>query len=165
MRGRLLDTALGGVEKRGMPLDAPLRETLLQVADLCASASDPWWVISSAAVALHGAHVEDVRDVDVLMSVRDATETLARIGSFHSGQGTDLFRSVIFGTWNGPPLPVEIFGGFEFAGDEGWTRVLPKSRKGIEIEGRTLFVPVAQELRAMLIGFGRPKDLARANLL
>ena len=31
------------------------------VADLCASAADPWWVIAGAAVALHGAAVDDAR--------------------------------------------------------------------------------------------------------
>lgn len=153
-------------ETRGVTLMQPLRETLLRVADFCAPASEPWWVISSAAVALHGVAVDQVRDVDVLMSVPDAADTLARAGSPRRlGQGTDLFRSEVFGIWAGPPLPVEIFGGFEFAAADGWTRVLPKTRHRVEIDGRALFVPAIAELREMLISFGRPKDLARARLL
>lgn len=149
-----------------MTLSEPLRQTLVQVADLCAPAADSWWVIASAAVALHGAEVDGVGDVDVLMSSRDAADTLERAGCPHGmGHGTELFRSEVFGTWSDPPLPVEIFGGFEFAGATGWTRVVPQSRERIEIAGRALFVPAAAELRAMLIGFGRPKDLARASLL
>jgi hypothetical protein len=43
--------------------------------------------------------------------------------------------------------------------------VAPTLRERVLISGRALFIPDATELRAMLIGFGRPKDLARARLL
>ncbi len=149
-----------------MSLPEPLRRTLVDVADLCAVAAEPWWVISSAAVALHSAPVDAVGDVDILMSVRDAGHLLDRAGvEARSGQGSRLFRSQVFGIWSKPPLPVEIFGGFEFAGPNGWTTVSPESRESVEVSGRILFIPNARELRAMLIGFGRPKDLARARLL
>ncbi len=147
-------------------LPEPLRLTLEMVADLAASAADPWWIIASAAVALHGAPVEDVRDIDLLMSEADARRILIRAGrEARAGQATSLFRSAVFGTWQGAPLPVEIFGGFDFAGPGGWTRVLPATREPIAVGDKTLFVPSAAELRAMLVGFGRPKDLARAELL
>lgn len=149
-----------------MTLPEPLRQTLVMVAELGASAADPWWVISSAAVALHGAPVDDVQDADLLMSGRDARQALMRVGvEPHTGRATDLFRSAIFGTWHGPPLPVEIFGDFDFAGSNGWSRVAPQSREPVAIGDQVLFVPSAAELRRMLIGFGRPKDLARARLL
>jgi len=35
-------------------LSADLRQTLVMTADALAGAQDPWWVVSSAAVALHG---------------------------------------------------------------------------------------------------------------
>ena len=147
-------------------LPDPLAQTLALVAELCAPAADPWWVIASAAVALHGAPVDDVRDVDLLMSDRDARSALLRAGVQPDvGRATDLFRSAVFGTWHGPPLLVEIFGDFEFAGPGGWTRVAPQSREPITIGNHTLFVPSVAELKRLLIGFGRPKDLARARLL
>ena len=147
-------------------LPEPLRQTLNMVADMTAPAADPWWVISSAAVALHGAAVDDVRDVDLLMSARDAALALTRVGvEPRPGQATEQFRSAIFGTWHGPPLPVEIFGDFDFAGPDGWSRVAPATREPVAVGDRILFVPSAAELRQMLIGFGRPKDLARARLL
>ena len=149
-----------------MTLPDQLEQTLVMVAELGVSATDSWWIISSAAVALHGAPVDDVRDVDLLMSARDARAALVRVGvEPQAGRATDLFRSAVFGTWRGPPLPVEIFGDFDFAGPDGWSRVAPRSREPVEFGGHTLFVPSAAELRQMLIGFGRPKDLARARLL
>ena len=138
----------------------------MMVAELCAPATDPWWIIASTAVALHGAPVDDVRDVDLLMSVRDATAALLRVGiEPRAGRATDLFRSAVFGTWHDPPLPVEIFGDFEFAGPDGWLRIEPRTRQSVTIGNHVLFVPSAAELKQMLIGFGRPKDLARARLL
>ena len=40
-----------------MDLSPDLEETLAEVGDLAADASEPWWIIGSAAVALHGARV------------------------------------------------------------------------------------------------------------
>lgn len=149
-----------------MTLPEPLRQTLIIVAELGESAADPWWVIASAAVALHGAPVDDVRDVDLLMSARDAKRTLMRVGvEPAAGRATDLFRSAVFGTWHDPPLPVEIFGDFDFADAGGWTRVFPLTHEPVTIGDHIVFVPSAAELKQMLIGFGRPKDLARARLL
>jgi hypothetical protein len=48
-----------------------LGETLARVADALAGARHPWWIIGSAAVALHGADVT-VGDVDVLLGEEDA---------------------------------------------------------------------------------------------
>jgi hypothetical protein len=147
-------------------LPEELKQSLIMVAELCPPAVDPWWVIASAAVALHGAPVDDVRDVDLLMSARDARMALGRVGvEPDAGHATDLFRSAVFGTWRGAPLPVEIFGDFEFARPDGWSRVAPQTREPVAIGDHVVFVPSAPELRQMLIGFGRPKDLARARLL
>lgn len=149
-----------------MTLPDQLEQSLVMVAELCAPAADPWWVISSAAVALHGAPVDDVRDVDLLMSARDASAALMRVGvEPHAGRATDHFRSAVFGTWPDPPLPVEIFGDFDFAGPDGWSRVALATREPVTINDHILFVPSVAELKQMLIGFGRPKDLARARLL
>ena len=141
-----------------MRLPEGLEQTLVMAAELCAPADDPWWIIASAAVALHGAPVEDVRDVDLLMSGSDARAALLRVGvEPKPGSVTDLFRSAVFGTWQDPPLPVEIFGDFEFAGPDGWSRVAPITREPVTIGDHILFIQSAAELKQMLIGFGRPE--------
>lgn len=135
-------------------------------ADALAAARDPWWVIGSAAVALHGADVLVASDVDLLMSETDAAKLLEALGEpLRHREPNSLFRSTVIGCWTGPPLTVEIMGGFEVAADNGWELVWPQTRHPVEVRGRTLFIPSAAELKAMLIKFGRPKDLARARLL
>jgi hypothetical protein len=80
-----------------------LRETLVMVAAAMRDAQDPWWVISSAAVALHGVGPVEVGDVDVVMSVSDARRLMASLGVTPIEDGvSSLFRSTLFGGWETP---------------------------------------------------------------
>ena len=50
-----------------------LAETLGLIAAAAPAFTDEWWIIGSAAAALAGADIAEVRDVDLLLSERDAT--------------------------------------------------------------------------------------------
>ena len=52
-----------------MDLAPPLRAALIEVAAIMAPARHDWWVIASAALALHGADPGPVRDIDVLFEL------------------------------------------------------------------------------------------------
>jgi hypothetical protein len=147
-------------------LACDLRETLVMTVDVMRDARDPWWVISSAAVALHGVAPIEVDDVDVLMSVGDARRVMDRLGVVPIEDGaSSLFRSTLFGRWKTPPLVVEIMAGFHVATGAGWTEVLPRTRVPVLVEGSVVYVPDRAELTEMLRLFGRPKDLERVRLL
>lgn len=149
-----------------MLLTEALTRTLLMVSDAVAGCEDPWWVIGSCALALHGVNVGEVRDVDLLMSVADAELTTSKHGgSVSAGSPSDHFRSTIFWTWREPPLPVEVMAGFSVAVPAGWASISPASRHPVLVGARELFVPSMAELREILISFGRPKDLQRLHLL
>jgi len=136
------------------------------VATVATVATEPWWIISSAAAALHGADVSDVADVDLLMSVNDACRVLALIGiAPRAGTASPLFKSEVFGLWRDPPLPVEIMGGFQVATSAGWRRVRPLSRECVAVDGHALHIPSKEELIGLYRVFGRPKDLQRVLLL
>ena len=142
-----------------------LAETLLATARVLTAAKAPWWVIGSAAVALHGAAVA-VGDVDVLLAEDDARRLLPRIGLHPSpGQSDGRFRSSLFARWNAPALAVELMSGLHVAGPNGWTPVNLLTRVPVALGDATLFVPDRAELVALLHRFGRAKDLARAALL
>ena len=135
-------------------------------AEAAAQARDPWWIIGSAAVALHGADVPDIKDVDLLMTAADAERTLRHLGlPSRPPTSSNLFRSSVFGIWRAPPLPVEIMGDLELGTPAGWRPVRPETREAVVVDGYRLFVPVIGELIALLQSFGRPKDLARIQLL
>lgn len=135
-------------------------------AEAAAEARDPWWIIGSAAVALHGADVADIKDIDVLMTASDAERTLHHLGLPKCAPTSSaMFRSSVFGTWSAPPFPVEIMGDLSLASPAGWRPVRPESREAVTVEGQRLFVPAVGELIALLRSFGRPKDLVRIRLL
>ncbi|QCB43402.1 hypothetical protein E5673_15180 [Sphingomonas sp. PAMC26645] len=147
-------------------LSADLRQTLVMTADALARAQDPWWVVSSAAVALHGVTPVEVGDVDVLLSVADAQRAMDQLGVAPIKDGASaLFRSTLFGQWESPPLVVEIMAGFHVATGAGWTKVLPRTRVPIFVDESVVYVPDRAELAEMLRLFGRPKDLERVRLL
>ena len=147
-------------------LPPDLRQTLVMVAQAMRDARDPWWVISSAAVALHGVVPITVADVDVVTSVEDARRVMARLGVGPAKESASpIFRSTVFGQWTAPPLMVEIMAGFHVATPAGWTEVLPKTRVPIEVEEATIYVPDRVELAKILRLFGRPKDYERIRLL
>ncbi|WP_019831226.1 hypothetical protein [Sphingomonas sp. PR090111-T3T-6A] len=147
-------------------LPPPLTETLRRVASAMEGARDPWWIIASAAMALHGARPIEVADVDLLTSERDTETLLAtlRISPLPGG-GSDRFRSRIFARWEAPPVPVEIMAGFEVLTPEGWQFVRPLGRLPKQLGNMTLFVPPVDELLAHCRLFGRPKDEQRATIL
>lgn len=147
-------------------LPADLRQTLVMTADALEGARDPWWIISSAAVALHGVTPIKVGDVDVLMSVGDAWRLMDALDITPiEANSSSLFQSTLFGRWETPPLVVEIMAGFHVATAAGWTETLPTTRMPVLVEGAVVYVPEREELAGMLRLFGRPKDLERARRL
>jgi hypothetical protein len=142
-------------------LAAALEETVAALGDC----RDLWWLIGSAAMALHGAAVE-VRDLDVLVSRRDARSLLERRGlPIGPGQADERFHSEIFGRWDAGGRAVELFAGFKVRSAGEWQELLPQTRECKRIGAASLFVPSVAELIAWGRLFGRPKDAARESLL
>lgn len=149
-----------------MALDEALCETLTEVARAMAPARRKWWVVASAAVALHGADAGTVRDVDVLFDHRDCETILPPLGlEPQAGLPDGRFRSDIFVSWPGARLTVELFAGFHLFEDGRWRELRPATRLGIALGDAQVFIPERAELKAMLMRFGRPKDMERAALL
>jgi hypothetical protein len=149
-----------------MSLPAPLNDTLASVAAIMADARDPWWIIASAAAALHGASPITVADVDVLLSVEDARLLLPVLGvAPYQAPPNPLFRSEVLAKWPALPVPVDFMAGFEHRVGDAWHPVWPATRQAITIGAATVYVPERDELRRIIAEFGRPKDLERARLL
>ncbi len=158
---------MSGSTAQRMRIEDPyLADTLVAVGRLMEDAHDPWWVIASAAVALHGADPGPVGDVDMLIGVDDALRILPSIGiEPRAGSAHADFRSDIFGRWTRPPLPVEFMAGFSHRSFGEWQRVEPATREHFQLRGVRLYIPSRAELGDLLRRFGRPKDVVRANRL
>ena len=143
-------------------LPAPLLETLAAVADRLAGLAEPWWVIGSAAAALHGLEDTTVGDVDIVTSTAAAGRLLPARGLVAvDDDGTGLFRSDIFTRLIGLPLKVEILGGLHVRGRP----LAIETRIAVPIGANPVYLPSRAELIGILRLFGRPKDIARAAAL
>lgn len=139
-----------------------LSEALAQVGRDLGPAQDPWWIIGSAAMALHGVQGLRVGDIDILASPRDARLVLARNNAAAApGSASPRFRSEVHGSWHSGDWRVEVMAGFAVRQDDRWVPVCPLSR----LAAGPVFIPAVAELIAMCRLFGRPKDDARRKLL
>jgi hypothetical protein len=149
-----------------MNLNAQLVDTLEAVAAAMEPAQHDWWVIASAACALHEIDPGPVRDVDVLIDERDLGAVLGPLNlPITPGSGDGLFRSRYFVTWTAPPLSVEFFAGFDLCKAGRWEKVRLATREWRNAASALIAVPSRGELTDLLRRFGRPKDLVRAELL
>ena len=147
-------------------MDPALHQTLLTTAALMRDAQDDWWIIASAAMALHGAAPIEVADVDLLTSERDGHALLGALDlPFVPPVATDRFRSALFARWDGAPVPIEIMAGFHVRSGDGWRPIVPTTRIAMPVGEATLFVPSIDELIAHCRLYGRPKDARRAAIL
>jgi hypothetical protein len=148
-----------------MNIPPSLQATLVAVTAMAAVTEDPWWVIGSTAVALHGAPVP-VADVDLLLSASDARRILATAGvTAAQGRRSERFHSQVFGCIRGLPLDLEIMADLSVRTEGTWRPVVPATRELVVTGGAMLFVPAKAELQSLLRMIGRPKDLLRASLL
>ncbi len=140
-----------------------LAESLSRIAAVAGQFDDEWWIIGSAAAALSGADIAIVRDVDLLLSEKDARRLLDLwSGEPRKEAAPDAqFRSAVFARFDAPSLPVEAFGGFEMKVRGVWRAVAPLTR---EARGG-VFTPSLAEQIALLEAMGREKDKARIGAL
>lgn len=149
-----------------MPLNADLASTLGGLSKLLGHCHDNYWIISSAAVALHIDQDIQTADVDLLVSIRDAKGLMQQLGLYNGADQHDpLFHSEILLRYDELPLPVEVMAGFAVKAGNEWRPIWPQTRERISFGDNPFFVPDRSELSAMLALFGRPKDLARLALL
>jgi hypothetical protein len=148
-----------------MALNADLASTLAGLSKLLRHCQDDYWIISSAAVALHINEDIPTADVDLLVSIRDAETMMRQLGlENRANQQDPLFRSDILLRYDALVLPVEVMAGFAVNSSDEWEPIWPRTREKLA-GSEDIFVPDRAELSAMLQLFGRPKDLARLALL
>ena len=139
-----------------------LRKTLAELKAAASDFHDDWRVIGSAAARLSGADVGEVRDVDLVLSERDARALAARWTSRLAPPPPphDHFRSNPFYRFDGP-LTVEAMANFEIRIEDAWRPV--EIRTGVLIDG--VFVPDVAEQIALLRMMNREKDGPRIKAL
>jgi hypothetical protein len=151
-----------------MQIGAALHDAITANVPLLQShCRDPWVVIGSAACALAGGNVE-VADLDLLTSTADAQRLIdlwsAQLDASYIPAGADHFRSR-FARFQFPGMPLEVMGDLQWRDADGWHAVRVNHIVHVSIEDIAVPIPSRTEQIRILESFGRPKDLARAELL
>ncbi|WP_153006263.1 hypothetical protein [Sphingomonas sanguinis] len=147
-------------------LDDNVAKTLEAIADLLEDAVDPWWIITGAAAALYGVTPGPVKDVDVLVSKRDAKRLESRKVAARSSNGpSNLFYSSLFLEVQSEPLNIELMADFHIAKDSKWIPVSFNTRNSRKISNKTIYIPSRHELIDLFRCIGRRKDIIRADML
>jgi hypothetical protein len=142
---------------------AALEDGLARIARLLRDAEEPWWIIGSVAVALHGGQPGQIRDIDVLLGHIDAKRCFRRLGLSNRVPTRDAaFSSDLFTQWTDATVKIELMAGLKVKRAGRWEPISIQTREEVR---PGLFVPSRDELRAILISFGREKDLQRAATL
>ncbi|MEE9388465.1 MAG: hypothetical protein V3U96_07630 [Paracoccaceae bacterium] len=105
-------------------------------------------------------------DIDILVSAPDA-ELFAKNWQCPTtaNTGSEWFRSQVLLKPGFGCFPVEVMAGLEFRALGNWQHLSPKTRQEFHHGTISLFAPNRPELIAILLSFGREKDIRRANLL
>ena len=143
-------------------LRAGLANALAELGKAMRRAEDPWWLIGSAAMALHGADVS-VADIDLMVSVDDADRLFG--GCVGRGRQSDLFRPERHGAWMASGMVVDVMARLEVRSNDRWVAVAPPAREALRLGDIDLFTPGAAGPLALCRLFGRPEDRQRAALL
>ena len=146
-----------------MIVAGPVQDSLTRLATLLQDADEPWWIIGSVAVALHGGRPGQIRDIDVVLGHNDAERYFHRLSLANLARSSDpLFCSDLFAVWTETTVNIELMAGLRVKRAGRWQRLSIQSREEVS---PGLFVPSKNELRTILISFGREKDLQRAATL
>ncbi|RKF23284.1 hypothetical protein D6851_02060 [Altericroceibacterium spongiae] len=129
-------------------------------------AQERWWIIGSAAAALHGASSIHASDIDILLSPSDARKILPGLGIRPaSGKANSRFWSEIFARWGGASLDLEFMAGLHLSDGGQWRPVKLQTHRLFCLEGTDIIVPELDELKMLFAIFARPKDFERLRLL
>ena len=139
---------------------------LKHCASLLRNAKDDWWIIGSTAIALHGIDVGPIKDIDILVSRRDAQALLLATGEANQATArANKFRSDIFLVLDKNCIPLEFMAGLSVNVHGNWQNIAPITRQTIKTGNSRIFTPALSELVEILRVFDREKDHHRIALI
>jgi hypothetical protein len=138
---------------------------LQRVGALTDAATDPWWIIGSAALYLSGDTGIAPRDIDVLTSARGAKAMFESAGVAPAPAPAHArFRSDPFGRIPvAGGLDIEVMGDLHCFAETAWTPLRLQTRAEVWFGDVRLWVPEIAEQKSIFETFGRDKDLRHAE--
>ena len=129
---------------------------------------DNFYLIGSAALSLSGIKLDEISDIDILVSDRDAGFLLAEWGNRliieHTTKDDELFKSK-FARYKFSFLDIEIMGELKVYNKGVWERLEIKDIESIAVGNFEIKIPTLDEQKRILQLFGRVKDKKRIKFI
>lgn len=153
----------------GIEMVEKIKKSIEIIADNLAQLQDPFYIVGSSALVLAGIQLENIDDVDLLTSSRDA-DFLKQRWKKHKLEDylpahADKFLSN-FGRFKFGEVLVEVMGELKVFHENQWQVLEIKEWQEIEINEKTsVKIPSLKEQYRIFNLFGREKDIKKANLI
>ncbi|GAB3512311.1 nucleotidyltransferase family protein [Emticicia fontis] len=149
-------------------LEEKIEKSVAFLAGDLAKLQDSFYIIGSSALVLAGIPLEATDDVDLLTSYKDADFLKKhwkanQVGEY-SPKDSDRFRSN-FGRFQWDTVLVEVMGDLEVFDTNGWGKLEIKDYFEINVNQLSIRIPTLLEQERIFRLFGRPKDLAKADII
>ena len=151
-----------------MTIEEKISYTLGEASHSLRLLKDSFYIIGSAALSISGFKLDEMHDIDILVSARDADFLGKEWGNrFIKGNITkddELFASK-FTRYKFSVLDIEIMGELKVNKNGIWERLEITECKSIDKGGFEIKIPTLEEQKRILQLFGRVKDMQRLKLI
>jgi len=151
-----------------MTVDEKIFYTLKEAFPSLKLMRDDFYLIGSAALILSGIKIENIYDLDILVSDRDADFLMVEWGNRliieHVTKDNELFSSK-FARYKFSELDIEILGELKVNKVGVWERLEISDSQSITIDDFEIKTPTLNEQKRILQLFGRKKDKDRLKLI
>jgi hypothetical protein len=151
-----------------MTIDEKISYTLDEASHSLQLLQDNFYIIGSAALSLTGTKLDEMNDIDILTSTRDAVflgkEWGNRFIEGNTMKDDELFLSK-FARYKFSVLDIEIMGELKVNKNGIWERLKITECESIATGGFEIKIPTLEEQKRILQLFGRVKDMQRIKLI
>jgi hypothetical protein len=151
-----------------MTVEEQIIYTLNEASHSLLLLKDNFCLIGSAALSLSGIKLDEISDLDILVSDRDADLLMAEWGNRlikeHPTTDNELFCSK-FSRYKFSLLDIEIMGELKVSNKGIWERLEIKDSESIAVGNVEIKIPTLDEQKRILQLFGRGKDKKRIKLI
>jgi len=151
-----------------MTIEEKISYTLVEASHSLQLLKDNYYIIGSAALSLSGTKLDEMHDIDLLASTRDAIflrkEWANRFIEGNTAKDNELFTSE-FARYKFSVLDIEIMGDLNVYKNGIWVRLEITESETVDEGGFEIQIPTLEEQKRILRLFGRQKDMQRLKLI
>ena len=142
-------------------------QTLLHIESRISNVKSDWYIIGSSAMILAGVDIENTLDIDILTTDAGSNEFKSALFDYKElepqTKENELFHSN-FARFSLPLMEIEVMRNLQINKNNSWQDVSVTYWDEIPLGNMKIKIPTRDEMKRLLLLFGREKDLTRMQL-